>query len=135
MAKKTPLKELKNRMAQFRIIMDRSNPEWEIAVIFRKINLFYFTGTMQDGMLIIPRDDKAIFWVRRSYERALNESLLKNIKPMNSFRDAAKNINKLPDTVYIETEVIPLAFTADFRNTFHFKILNLLIWQLQRLDQ
>ena len=121
MAKKTPLKELKNRMAQFRIIMDKSNPEWEIAVIFRKINLYYFTGTMQEGMLIIPRDDKAIFWVRRSYERALNESLLKNIKPMNSFRDAARNINKLPDTVYIETEVVPLALYSRFQKHFPFQ--------------
>jgi len=121
MSKKTPLKELKNRMAQFRIIMDRSNPEWEMAVIFRKINLYYFTGTMQDGMLIIPRDDEPIFWVRRSYERALNESLLKNIKPMNSFRDAARNINKLPDTVYIETEVVPLALYNRFQKHFPFQ--------------
>ncbi len=29
------------------------NPGWEMAVVMSKINLFYFTGTMQDGMLII----------------------------------------------------------------------------------
>ena len=90
---KVPSRELENRIKRFKTQMDISDPEWEIAVIFSNINLYYFTGTMQDGMLIIPRDDDATFWVRRSYERALDESLFGNIKPMNSFRDAAKSMN------------------------------------------
>ena len=101
--------------------MDISNPEWEIAVIFSKINLYYFTGTMQDGMLIIPKNGEATFWVRRSYERALDESLFSNIEPMNSFRDAAKSISGLPDTVYLETEVVPLALYQRFQKYFPFK--------------
>jgi Xaa-Pro aminopeptidase len=119
--KKTPLTELENRLKHFKTVMDMTYPEWEISVVFRKINLFYFTGTMQDGMLIIPRDDDATFWVRRSYERALNESLFKNIRHMNSFRDAAKYTNKLPETIYLETEVIPLALYSRFKKYFPFK--------------
>lgn len=121
MIKKVPLTELKNRMRNFRKRMDFSNPEWEIAVIFSKINLYYFTGTMQDGMLIIPRHKEATFWIRRSYERALDESLFSNIEPMNSFRDAAKRINELPDTVFLETEVVPLALYQRFQKYFPFK--------------
>jgi Xaa-Pro aminopeptidase len=108
-------------MKRFKDHMDMSNPNWEIAVIFSNINLYYFTGTMQDGMLIIPRDDNATFWVRRSYERALDESLFGNIKHMNSFRDAAKTIKKLPETVYLETEIIPLALYQRFQKHFPFK--------------
>jgi Xaa-Pro aminopeptidase len=118
---KVPSRELENRIKRFKTQMDISDPEWEIAVIFSNINLYYFTGTMQDGMLIIPRDDDATFWVRRSYERALDESLFGNIKPMNSFRDAAKSMNKLPDTVYLETEVVPLALYQRFQKHFPFK--------------
>jgi Xaa-Pro dipeptidase len=121
MTKKVPITELKNRMKSFRKRMDTSSPEWEIAVIFSKINLYYFTGTMQDGMLIIPKNGDAIFWVRRSYERALDESLFSNIEPMNSFRDAAKSISKLPDTVYLETEVVPLALYQRLQKYFPFK--------------
>lgn len=121
MIKKVPLTELKNRMRNFRERMDVSNPEWEIAVIFSKINLYYFTGTMQDGMLIIPRHGEATLWIRRSYERALDESLFSNIEPMNSFRDAAKRINELPDTVFLETEVVPLALYQRFQKYFPFK--------------
>ncbi|HII01894.1 TPA: aminopeptidase P family protein [Methanosarcinaceae archaeon] len=136
MTKKVPSSELENRMDRFRKRMDQSNPDWEIAVIFSKINLYYFTGTMQDGMLIIPKNGDATFWVRRSYERALDESLFSNIEPMNSFRDAAGSIGKagtadnagkagneckLPDAVYLETEVVPLALYQRFQKYFPFK--------------
>jgi len=118
---KVPLNELKNRMKCFRMQMDISNPDWEITAIFSKINQYYFTGTMQDGMLIIPRDGEATFWVRRSYQRALDESLFEKIEHMNSFRDAAKDTDKLPETVYLETEVVPLAFYKRFQKHFPFK--------------
>jgi Xaa-Pro dipeptidase len=121
MIKKVPLTELKNRMRCFKEKMKASSPEWETVVIFSKINLYYFTGTMQDGMLIIPRDGEATLWVRRSYERALDESLFPSIEPMSSFRDAAKCISELPDTVYLETEVVPLALYQRFQKHFPFK--------------
>jgi Xaa-Pro aminopeptidase len=118
--KKIALKELKSRMGHFKNIMDIKNPDWEIAVIFSKINLYYFTGTMQDGMLIIPRNDEATLWVRRSYDRALDESMFPEIKSMHSFRDAANELNYLVDTVYLETEVVPLAFYQRFQKHFPF---------------
>jgi Xaa-Pro aminopeptidase len=121
MIKKVPLTELKNRMIRFRKQMDISNPEWETVVIFSKINLYYFTGTMQDGMLIIPKNGEAKLWVRRSYERALDESLFPNIEPMNSFRDAARNFSEIQDTIYLETEVVPLALYQRFQKYFPFK--------------
>jgi Xaa-Pro dipeptidase len=119
--KRTPKSELVNRMEQFKIIMDDTYPEWEIAVIFSKINLYYFTGTMQDGMLLIPREDEPTFWVRRSYERALNESLFDNIKSMNSYRDAAESMDKMPETIFLETEVVPIALYNRFQKHFPFK--------------
>ncbi len=121
MTEKVPLSELKSRMRCFRKQMDMSNPDWEMTVIFSKINLYYFTGTMQDGILIIPKNEEAKFWVRRSYERALDESLFSSIGPMNSFRDAAKSVSRLPDTVYLETEVVPLALYQRFQKYFPFK--------------
>ena len=130
MMKKIALTELDNRMGQFKTVMDSSNPGWEIAVIFSKINLYYFTGTMQDGMLIISKEEGETFWVRRSYERALDESLFRVIKPMNSFRDAAESIDRLPGTVHLETEVVPMALYKRFQKHFpfnNFKPLDLAI--------
>ena len=135
MIKKVPLTELKKRMKNFRKRMDISNPEWEIAVIFSKINLYYFTGTMQDGMLINPKHGEATFWIRRSYERALDESLFPSIEPMSSFRDAAKSISGLPDTVYLETEVVPLALYQRFQKHFPFKNVKPLTLKFPRSEQ
>lgn len=116
----TPISELNSRINRFRQLMDIQNHDWKIAVIFSKINLLYFTGSMPEGLLMIERDNDATFWVRRSYERTLNESLFTNIKPMDGFRDVAARFTKLPDTVYLETEFIPLAMYQRFQKHFPF---------------
>ncbi|MFZ5988718.1 MAG: M24 family metallopeptidase [Bacillota bacterium] len=120
MRKQVPINELKVRMDRLRAKMNVSNPDWEIVVIFSKVNLYYFTGTMQDGMLLIPRDDEAVLWVRRSYERALEESLFPLIKSMVSFKDAAAAFGNFPSTVHMETEVVPLALYQRFQKYFPF---------------
>lgn len=115
-----PFNELTERMKNFRDKMDGTYPEWKMAVVFSKVNLFYFTGTMQEGMLIIPRTEEATFWVRRSYERALDESKFSNIKPMESFRDAAANYGQISGTIFLETEFVPLAMYQRFQKYFPF---------------
>ena len=52
---KVPVTELNDRMQRFRVCMDAENPDWELGAIFGRINQYYFTGTMQDGVLLIPR--------------------------------------------------------------------------------
>jgi Xaa-Pro dipeptidase len=120
---KVPIEELNSRIERFRKRMDERNPGWEITVVFSKINLYYFTGTMQEGILFIPRNDEAVFWVRRSYERAVDESLFPVIKPMNSYRDAAVTMKNLPDTVYLEKEIIPVAMLQRFQKYFPFSVI------------
>ncbi len=115
-----PSSELQTRMFRFRERMDNVNPDWAMVAIFGKINQYYFTGTMQEGMLLIPRNDESVFWVRRSYERAIAESLFPVIKPMDSFREAAQNFSSFPETVYLETEVVPIALVQRFQKYFPF---------------
>ncbi|MDQ2085054.1 Xaa-Pro peptidase family protein [Herbivorax sp. ANBcel31] len=131
--KKVPFTELKSRMERFREIMDAYNPDWEMAVIFNKVNLYYFTGTMPEGMLLIPRGDEAVLWVRRSFERAVEESFFPLIKPMKSFRDAAQNFLNIPDTIYLETEFVPLAFYKRFQKHFTFENVKPLDRQITKL--
>ncbi|MCR4436117.1 MAG: Xaa-Pro peptidase family protein [Clostridiales bacterium] len=121
MRRQVPFIELEKRMSRFRAKMTESDRDWKTAVIFSKINQYYFTGTMQEGMLVVPRDDEAVYWVRRSCERALEESLFPRIKPMNSFRDAAESMGKIFGTVHMETEVVPLALYRRFQKYFPFE--------------
>jgi len=120
MGGKIPSIELQNRMNRFRSRMDRDNPKWELAIIFSKVNQYYFTGTMQDGMLVVPRDDQAVYWVRRSFERARDESLFPDIRPMKSYRDAAVAMGNCPTTLYTEMEVLPLAMFQRLQKYFSF---------------
>ena len=100
--------------------MDAENPGWELAAFFGRVNQYYFTGTMQDGVLLVPRDGEAVFWVRRSFERAVAESLFPDIRPMKSFRDAvpAAPAAAAREVVHLETELVPLALVQRFRKYF-----------------
>lgn len=115
---KVPVTELNDRMRRFRGCMDAENPSWELAAIFGRVNQYYFTGTMQDGVLLIPREGRAVFCVRRSYERACAESLFPDILPMKGFRDAAPAAPGAREIVHIDTEVVPLALLGRFRKYF-----------------
>jgi Xaa-Pro aminopeptidase len=133
MSPRVPPGELADRMERFRSRMDAENNGWECAVILGRINMYYLTGTMQDGMLLIPRDGEAVLWVRRSYERALDESSFPRIEPMGSYRDAAQASRNLPDTVYLETELVPLAMLQRLQKHFPFSRVRPLDLQISRV--
>lgn len=130
MSEKTPANELKARMESFCQIMTVQNPDWQMAMIFSKVNLLYFTGSMSEGMLVIERDKAATYWVRRSYERALYESEFPNIRPMGSYRDASSVYNHIPKVVYLETEFVPLAMFSRVQKYFPFESFKPLDFQI-----
>lgn len=105
--RRVPRAELDARLLAFRRAMTAQDPNWSVALINHKINLYYMTGTMQDGVLVI-RPDSAIFWVRRSFDRGRNESLFADIRPMKSFRTLAEFYTDFPQTVYAETKTATL---------------------------
>ncbi|WP_321529931.1 Xaa-Pro peptidase family protein [uncultured Desulfuromonas sp.] len=118
MSDRVPVSELSRRLERFRQLMDQHQPDWELAAIFGKINHYYFTGTMQDGVLLIPRDADATYWVRRSFQRATEESAFADIRPMGSFRDAAETFSTMPKTLHVEMELLPLAGFERFKKHF-----------------
>ncbi len=118
---KVPVAELNGRMDRFRARMDEKEPGWQSALITGKVNMFWFTGTMQDGALFIRREGAATLWVRRSFERAVDESPFPDIRPMENYREAAAAYSGLPETVYLETELVPLAMFARLQKAFPFR--------------
>jgi Xaa-Pro aminopeptidase len=116
---KVPASELNARMQAIRKRMDQDHPEWELLAIFSKVNQFYFTGTMQDAVLLIPRSQDASYWVRRNIQRALDESEFPDIRQMGSFRDAAATFASLPEVIHVEGERLPLSIFQRFNR--HFK--------------
>jgi Xaa-Pro dipeptidase len=106
---KVPFTELEDRLNRFRARMDKTQPGWEMAAITGKVPLYYFTGTMPDGLLLVPYDRDAVFWVRQSYERAVDESFFPDLRKMRSYRDVAAGMGNIPRDVFLETDLVPIA--------------------------
>ncbi len=118
--RRVPLEELQARLAKFRAAMDAEHPGWQMAVVNDKVNMYYFTGTMQEGALVIRPQDE-ILWVRRSYDRARNESLLPDIRPMKSFRALAEFYGAVPDEIYLECKKATVEWLNMLRKYLPFK--------------
>ena len=106
------------RLRNFCARMDQDHPDWESALFVSKINQYYFTGTMQDGLLVIKRGGALFFFVRRSLERAVDESPLETVYPMTSYRDAAAVVGADLGKAYVETELMPLALYDRLKKYF-----------------
>lgn len=115
-----PASELEARLAKFREAMDKEHPGWEMAAVNHKVAMYYFTGTMQEGVVIIRPQD-AVFWVRRNYERAVNESHFSDIRPMHSFREAAAFYGTVPKVMYVETKKATLEWERMLHKYFAFE--------------
>ncbi|MCU0914327.1 MAG: M24 family metallopeptidase [Planctomycetes bacterium] len=115
---RVPLTELNERLQRFRAGMDAQNPDWELGAIFGRVNQYYFTGTMQEGVLLIPRDRPGVFCVRRSFERAGAESLFPEIRPMKGFRDAVPLVPATRRAIHVDMETVTAALLGRFRKYF-----------------
>ncbi|MCL2151994.1 MAG: M24 family metallopeptidase [Oscillospiraceae bacterium] len=100
--KNVPKGELDDRMKRFMSAMDKTYPDWGMCAVVGAVNMYYLTGTIQDGTLLIERGKSATLWVRRSYDRAVLESEFQDIRRMGSFRDVAPNYKSIPETLYLD---------------------------------
>jgi Xaa-Pro aminopeptidase len=126
------LPELEQRRARFTALMNARCPDWDTAVILENVNQYYFTGTIQNGILFIYKDGSCLYGVRRSYERAKAESPLKEIMQIAGYRDIAdrvgpaeKNGGRLGN-VYIEGDTMPLAVLERLKKYFEITSINFL---------
>lgn len=120
MQKNVTKEELSARLRNFCKAMNAAKPDWDTAMILGKINQYYFTGTMQDGLLIIKKSCDISFYVRRSYERAVDESPISEIFQMESYRDAAQISGADCGNTYVETEIVTLGMIERLKK--HFKM-------------
>jgi Xaa-Pro aminopeptidase len=65
------------------------------ALILDPLNMYYYTGTMQQGVFFVPTEGEPVFLVRRSYERARQETPLKRVFPLKGFSQLQANLAEL----------------------------------------
>ena len=97
-----PKEESKNRIEKFLNMMDE-NGKWDNVIIINRIHQYYFTGTMQDALLIFNnKTRKPYLFVRRDYDRAKAEATIDDVYKIRSYKDIVKYIGNELSDVYIE---------------------------------
>ncbi|MDF1525377.1 MAG: Xaa-Pro peptidase family protein [bacterium] len=110
-----PEEEIRSRISRFQSLLQRQ--EIKAALIVQLIDRFYFSGTIQDGVLIIPAEGDPRYLCRRSLERAKAETPLQLI-PFKSFKEIPLSLEDL-DALHatrlgLELDVIPAALYQRF---------------------
>ncbi|MDV0442226.1 Xaa-Pro peptidase family protein [Methanorbis furvi] len=116
-----PKSESKNRISNLISALDSSGMDWDTALVFSRVNLYYLTGTIQDGVLVLRRNGDVQFFVRRSFERAKSESPVDEIYPMKSYREMREHLPQDLGKTFVETEQVPLAMMERLRKYFSFE--------------
>lgn len=82
------------------------------ALILQNMDLVYFSGTAQNAYLYIPQEGKPVLMVRKSAERAAQESALELQVRVGGPRDIPVVLSEqaisLPDVVGLEMDVLPV---------------------------
>jgi len=68
----TPKEEIDNRIAGLKKGMAEHG--FSFAVIIQNVDLLYFTGSLQNGILVVPVDGEPVFCVLRNPDRAVIET-------------------------------------------------------------
>jgi len=109
---------LEGRIATLFEHLKKAGTAFDTAIIISKINQYYFTGTMQDGILILRKEGTAVYFVRKSYERARQESALDALYEISTYRDILAFIPQNLGSTYIETEIVPTAMVDRLKKYF-----------------
>ncbi len=115
-----PAIELKTRIAALQKRLSRNKVD--AALILQSSDLYYFSGTTQQGHLYVPVDAPPILMVRKSIHRATAESNLDRILPISGLsrlRSILKdNGCKAPRTLGMELDVLPVNLYHKYRDLF-----------------
>lgn len=80
----TPQDELRRRITALQGHLPAL--ELDAALITQNADLFYFTGSMQGGVLVVPATGRPTYAVRRVLDRARRESGIERIVPFEGYR-------------------------------------------------
>ncbi len=114
---KVPTKEIENRIERFQHLL-RSHGI-SLALVRQNADIYYFSGTVQDAHLFIPAQGEPLMMVWRSYDRAVQESPLERIMPLDGLSMLHRALNQAginPDNLGLEMDVLPAFFYNYYKN-------------------
>jgi len=116
----TPESELCKRIARLQAAMGKLG--FDAVLLAQSADLFYFTGTIQSGVLYVPAAGDPIYFVRKDASRARAESALAHVVPMGSLRELPGVLHSMgyaaPSRLGFEYDVLPVAVFDRYRKVF-----------------
>jgi len=112
----TPKEEIENRIVELKKRMAEHG--FSFAVIIQNVDLFYFTGSMQNGILVVPFDGEPVFFVLKNLNRAVVETSLK-ITPIikdKDVKDILTDMKVLKGRGGMELDVVPVTVFERWKN-------------------
>jgi Xaa-Pro aminopeptidase len=92
------------------------------AILLQKTDLYYLSGTDQDAHLWVPAHNTPLLLVRKSLERAREDSIIEEIIPLPDFSRVpeliSKHTKKLPKRLGLELDILPSRLYISYRKLF-----------------
>lgn len=116
----TPAVELEYRCKRLQELMQGA--ELDAVIIVQNADLYYFTGTIQNGCLYLPAQGQPLYLVRRDQRRARMESGLKEVLPFATPKDIPGIVKGFgypePKRIGLEFDVLPIIFLERYRKVW-----------------
>ena len=116
----TPRSEIDQRLDKLKRQLEANHID--AALLVQRADLFYFSGTIQESHLWVPVDGEPILMVFRSFERAIAESPLSRIVPLDSIRAVPEILGQwghvLPQTIGMELDILPVNAYFNYQRLF-----------------
>lgn len=121
----TPLEELQTRIKKLQAAM--LGKKIGGALIVQRADLFYFSGTGQNGYLFIPAEGDPTLIIKKSLPRAQQESALNNIVPFSGWETLADIINQSAPAstpIGLELDVLPASLYFRYRKKLQNRLVD-----------
>jgi Xaa-Pro dipeptidase len=110
----TPREEIFQRISRLKTKMADSHIDF--CVIMQSVDLFYLTGSVQKGTLVVPVDGEPLFFVQRSFDRAKAETPL-SITGIGTDKEIGGLVHEagVKGKGAMELDVLPVALFERFK--------------------
>jgi Xaa-Pro dipeptidase len=116
----TPITEIEQRIGEFQKHLQAQKVDG--ALILQKMDMYYYSGTAQQGWLYIPASGKPILMIFKEFERAKGESGLDQVISIISPKEIPGAIAdfgyETPKRLGMEMDVIPANLFLQFQKIF-----------------
>ena len=117
---KVPSAEIKKRITRIQTELQENGIDG--LFIVQRVDLFYFSGTAQNGFLYIPAEGEPLLLIKKYMPRARHESSIKDIIEIKSIKEVPRIIadvyEGLPQCFGFELDVVPVNDFNFYRGLF-----------------